>query len=851
MGRLEERRLVAGGWRPAAGLVAAVLAGPLAFAADAAKVTYDDHVLPILREKCFGCHNPDKARGGLTLTSYAKVMEGGGSGAAVESGDPEASRLYLLVAHRQQPHMPPKADKLPADSLEVFRAWIAGGALENAGSKPRPAKPRAEIALAVTPLKKPDGPPPMPAALSIEPAVRAARPNTLTALASSPWAPLFAVAGEKQALLYHAETLDLLGVLPFPEGIPHVLRFSRNGSLLLAAGGHAAKSGRAVVWNVATGERAVEVGDAETDAILAADLSADQTRIAVGGPSKLVRIYATEDGRVLAELKKHTDWIRAIEFSPDGVLLATGDRGGGLFVWEAGTAREFHNLRGHAGGVAGVSWRADSNVLASVGADTRIRLWEMENGSQVTRWGAHGDGAESVAFTSDGRLTSAGRDRVVKVWDQNGTLLRQMEPFSDIALRAVFSHDGTRVAGGDWNGEVRVWLAADGKLLGTLAQNPLPIAERLAAARKEAEGLAPAHAQAAAAEAASRAAAEKAAGELAAARQAASEGPARAAAAAERAERAREAAFRGRGVLEGALLDLAAKEVLVRGAAGEAGKGDAFAKAKADLEGAQQTATALAAAVESALAEWVSSRREGERAAAEAAAAASSLGGLEPAAKATAEKAAADKAALDSVAPRLAVAQALVAKWTVEEGIDLARKEFAARSAEHARLAAAAAAEESEAARLAAEMEALAKSAAGAAAAAQAAAEGLTAAREGADRSVATLAAALSDLAAREAAAKGKEPADLAVQDLEAARKTAEGLGAALKSAIAAWVTAQQGFAQAHSDAGAAAERAAALEPALKAAREKSAAAKEAADRGAGPVAESRESLAKAAAARR
>ena len=65
----------------------------------------------------------------------------------------------------------------------------------------------------------------------------------LTTMAASPWAPLVAIAGHHQILLYHTETAQLLGVLPTPDEIAHVLRFSRNGELLLAGGGHAAKSG--------------------------------------------------------------------------------------------------------------------------------------------------------------------------------------------------------------------------------------------------------------------------------------------------------------------------------------------------------------------------------------------------------------------------------------------------------------------------------------------------------------------------------------------------------------------------------------------------------------------------------
>src|SRR5207244_12817753 len=105
-------------------------------------------------------------------------------------------------------------------------------------------------------------------------------------------------------------------------------------------------SGKVAVWSVATGERLFTVGE-ETDAVLAADISADQTQIALGGPSKVVRVYSTRDGKLLHEIKKHTDWVYALEFSPDGVLLASGDRTAGLFVWVAHAGRARFPLRAH------------------------------------------------------------------------------------------------------------------------------------------------------------------------------------------------------------------------------------------------------------------------------------------------------------------------------------------------------------------------------------------------------------------------------------------------------------------------------------------------------------------------
>ncbi len=451
-----------------------------AAAPPAAKVTYEDHVQPILRLRCFTCHNPNKLSGGLNMTNYTGLMQGGGSGAVIEPGSSGDSYLFMLVTHQSQPNMPPGGGKIPAKEIETIKQWIDGGALANAGSKPAaPKKPKFDFALKGAPIGKPEGPPPMPGRLALEPVVHTVSTTAVTALATSPWAPLIAVGGQKQVFLYHSQSLELLGVLPFPEGVPQVLKFSSTGSLLLAGGGRSAERGRVIVWNVKTGERVFEIGD-ELDTVLAADISADQSRIALGGPSRIVRIYSASDGKLLTELKKHTDWITSISFSPDGVLLATGDRNGGMFVWEAQTAREYLTLPGHTASITGLSWRADANILASSSEDGTVRLWEMENGGNVKAWTPHPGGTTSVEFTRDGRVVSCGRDKLTKLWDQNGAEQKAFPALSDIALQVTHCDETNRVIAGDWTGGIKVWNAADGKQVGELTSNPQPLAARLA-----------------------------------------------------------------------------------------------------------------------------------------------------------------------------------------------------------------------------------------------------------------------------------------------------------------------------------------------------------------------------------
>jgi len=185
------------------------------------KVTFQDHVLPVLQAKCGNCHSPDKKRGGLVVTNYTKLMEGGSSGAVVKPGDPDKSSLFTTVAHKAEPFMPPNSPKIPDPDIALIETWISAGAPENSGSKTMAAAPKKEIGLKSVVRGRPSGPPPMPAKpLAQDPVQKARRANPVIAIASNPWSPLVAVGSYKQILLYNGDTQELLACCPSPRGFP-------------------------------------------------------------------------------------------------------------------------------------------------------------------------------------------------------------------------------------------------------------------------------------------------------------------------------------------------------------------------------------------------------------------------------------------------------------------------------------------------------------------------------------------------------------------------------------------------------------------------------------------------------
>jgi hypothetical protein len=92
---------------------------------------YRDVIVPILDRTCSKCHNPDKQKAELLLTTPEGIMKGSENGPVLVPGKPDDSLLLTncLLPIDDEFHMPPEGKPRPtADELEKLRAWIAAGA---------------------------------------------------------------------------------------------------------------------------------------------------------------------------------------------------------------------------------------------------------------------------------------------------------------------------------------------------------------------------------------------------------------------------------------------------------------------------------------------------------------------------------------------------------------------------------------------------------------------------------------------------------------------------------------------------------------------------------------------------
>jgi len=131
--------------------------GPVDFVTD---------ILPLLRERCFGCHSGEEEAGGLNLGIRGRALAGGHHGPLLEPGDAASSRLlHALAGVGRVAAMPPEGPAWSAPEIGLVRAWIEDGARWPAGHDvPDPREARAREHWAFRPLVAPTPPTPRDAA---------------------------------------------------------------------------------------------------------------------------------------------------------------------------------------------------------------------------------------------------------------------------------------------------------------------------------------------------------------------------------------------------------------------------------------------------------------------------------------------------------------------------------------------------------------------------------------------------------------------------------------------------------------------------------------------------------------
>lgn len=98
-------------------------------------LVFDDVLVPVFEAKCVSCHNENRSKGELSMTSYQQMLKGGESGIpGIVAGLPDSSELYkrIVLPEGHKDRMPPEG-KMPmtANETSLFAYWIRGGAKQD------------------------------------------------------------------------------------------------------------------------------------------------------------------------------------------------------------------------------------------------------------------------------------------------------------------------------------------------------------------------------------------------------------------------------------------------------------------------------------------------------------------------------------------------------------------------------------------------------------------------------------------------------------------------------------------------------------------------------------------------
>jgi hypothetical protein len=398
----------------------------------------------ILRDRCEHCHNEDKTKGGLLMTSYEAILAGGEHGSAIIPGESAASRLVQMIEGKLDPRMPYKEDPLTRAEVELIRRWIDQGA---SAAETNDAAPPGDNRV-----------------IDVKPTVPVT--GAVAAIAFDPGTRRIAVGGYRSAHLMTLAGRRWTGTLGGHADLVRALAFSPDGRRLAIAGGPSGRFGEIKIWDVqASAPKLLSTIQGHTDTILAVAFSPDGATIASAGYDKVIKLWDVSTGKLVTTLKEHMDAVYAIAFMRDGgqLVSAAGDRT--LKIWDVSTGKRLVTMSDALDALYAVAVHPSGSHVAAAGADRMIRVWAADTGALVTSTFAHADAVLRLLYSPDGAaLVSGGADRVVKVWDAR-TLreTHRLEAQPDWIMGLALSADGKWLAAGRYDGTLGLYgLPGDG-----------------------------------------------------------------------------------------------------------------------------------------------------------------------------------------------------------------------------------------------------------------------------------------------------------------------------------------------------------------------------------------------------
>jgi WD40 repeat protein len=159
-------------------------------------------------------------------------------------------------------------------------------------------------------------------------------------------------------------------------------------------------------------------------------------------------------GILIEEFKGNYYGGNCMDFSPDGRAVVTGsDQTLRLWAIRNLPIQEF----AHPERVFSVTWSPDGKTVFTGCFDRIARLWDT-NGNLIREFKGHYSIITAVAFSPDGKsLLTGSWDNTMRLYSLDGTLIREFELANGAVSSVAFSPDGEYILSGSDDGTARLW----------------------------------------------------------------------------------------------------------------------------------------------------------------------------------------------------------------------------------------------------------------------------------------------------------------------------------------------------------------------------------------------------------
>jgi WD40 repeat protein len=229
------------------------------------------------------------------------------------------------------------------------------------------------------------------------------------------------------------------------------------------------------LWDVAAGTQVASL-EAHKLPVMCVAFSPDGRLLAAGSNDQTITIWDVATRQARRTLIGHNSYVISAAFSPDSRRLASGSAWGSIRLWDASSGRQMQLLEGQALAVHAVAFSPDGGTLASGHREGCIKLWDPATGNLLRTltagFGTH-NSPRSLAYSADGRRLACMTPGEISIWSVAGAEREHSMKVGGTqphVASIVFGPDGKWVASGNGFGVVKLFDAAGGSLLSTLAE---------------------------------------------------------------------------------------------------------------------------------------------------------------------------------------------------------------------------------------------------------------------------------------------------------------------------------------------------------------------------------------------